>query len=482
MMNVQSTKWYGENRNMNIRNVALTSFLSAGMLLPTGGAFASEAVFVPLRESLEKAGARIEWNEEDRTVSFKLKNGITGMVTVDEAEYRLAGKAGKLSAPVKLVSEKTYIPDELLANIMAENAKYQDPKDAIPSFAVKAAAETEAVDSGSDAADDPAVWLNPADPANSRIIAANKAGGLLVYDLNGKQLQSYKTGKMNNIDLRYDFPLGGKKIDIVAATNRTTNTIDVFSFDGETGELHNVLAEPIRSDMSEVYGFSLYHSLHTGRYYAMVLGKKGEFEQYELFDNGSGQAAGKLVRSFKLATQSEGIVADDEYGSLYIAEEDYAIWKYNAEPGGGEQPVAQVDIADGRRLQDDIEGLTLYYGKDGSGCLIASSQGSNSYAVYKREGNNAYMSNFTIEDGDAIDGTSETDGIDVLGLALGSLYPKGIFVAQDDANDANGTKLNQNFKIVSWEQIASSLSPELAADNGVDPRKLTDRQGNSQGK
>ncbi|MBD0379617.1 phytase [Paenibacillus sp. WST5] len=444
-------------------------------MLPAGGSYAADSDFAPLREQLEKIGAEVSWDEEDRTVMYKLKNGIAGIVTIDEVKYRLAGKEGKLSTPVKLSDQKTYVPNTLMQSILAENAKYQDPKDAIPSVAVKAQGETEAVDSGDDAADDPAIWVDSMDPAKSKLIATNKAGGILVYDLDGKQLQSYKVGKMNNIDLRYDFPLGGKKADIVAATNRTTNTIDVFSVSGDTGELTNIVDKPIKSSMGEVYGFSLYHSLKSGKFYALVLGKKGEFEQYELSDNGSGKVTGKLVREFRLATQSEGMVADDEYGHIYIAEEDAAIWKYNAEPDGGNEAIAQVDIADGRRLQDDIEGLTLYYGKDGSGYMIASSQGSNSYAVYKREGNNPYISNFTIADGDNIDGTSETDGIDVLSFGLGAKYPNGIFVSQDDANYENGKKLNQNFKIVGWEQIAKAIQPNLDMQNSVDPRKLVQR-------
>ncbi|WP_079913716.1 phytase [Paenibacillus sp. 32352] len=460
---------------MKQRKAWIASAMIAGMMLQTLNVSAAEADYVPLRAQLEKLGAKVSWDAKDRTAMFKLKNGIAGIVTINEGTYRLAGKEGKLSSPVQLVNEQTMIPAALLQSILAENAKYQDPKDAVPMFSVKAQGETEAVDSGEDAADDPAIWVDPVDPSKSKLIATNKAGGILVYDLSGKQLQSYNVGKMNNIDLRYDFPLGGKKVDIVAATNRTTNTIDVFSVSGENGELTPIVGEPIKSAMGEVYGFSLYHSLRTGAFYALVLGKKGEFEQYELKDDGTGKVTGKLVREFRLATQSEGLVADDEYGTMYIAEEDVAIWKYNAEPDGGKEPLAQVDIADGRRLQDDIEGLTMYYGKDGTGYLIASSQGSNSYAIYDRQNDNKYISNFNIVDGDRIDGTSETDGIDVLGFGLGAQYPYGIFVSQDDANYENGKKINQNFKIVGWDQIANSAKPKLRMDNTVNPRELVKR-------
>lgn len=455
------------------------STLAACMLAPVipiaTAADAAPKGFDALRTKLQSIGASMQWNSEDQEVRYKLKNGIAGVLTIGEKEYRLAGRTAELSAEVRLVNGVTYVPSELTKLIMAENVKYGKPGDAIPRVKVTATAETAAVDSGEDAADDPAIWVDPANPSNSKLLATNKGGGLLVYDLNGKQLQSYKTGKMNNIDLRYDFPLGGKKIDIAAATNRTTNTIDVFQFKGATGELVNIVAQPIKAKMEEVYGISLYHSLKSGKFYVMALGKDGEFEQYELSDNGKGKIVGKLVREFRLETQSEGMVADDEYGFVYIAEEDAGIWKYGAEPKDGSKPLKQVDIADGRRLEDDAEGLTLYYAKDGKGYLIASSQGSNSYTIYKREGDNAFLSTFKIADSGKIDGTTETDGIDVVGFGLGAQFPYGVFVSQDDVNMDNGKKLNQNFKLVPWERIAQAVQPELAMDNGVNPRELVYR-------
>lgn len=44
---------------------------------------------------------------------------------------------------------------------------------------------------GDDAADDPAIWVNFANPDSSRIIGTDKQGGLAVYDLKGNQLFYY---------------------------------------------------------------------------------------------------------------------------------------------------------------------------------------------------------------------------------------------------------------------------------------------------
>ena len=80
---------------------------------------------------------------------------------------------------------------------------------------INADMETDAVKSGKDAADDPAIWINASNSEKSRIIGTNKDEGIIVYDLHGKELYSYPVGEMNNIDVRYNFPLGGKIVDLV---------------------------------------------------------------------------------------------------------------------------------------------------------------------------------------------------------------------------------------------------------------------------
>lgn len=348
--------------------------------------------------------------------------------------------------------------------------------------------ETEPVNSDDDAADDPAVWVHPKKVGESTIIGTNKKKGLAVYDLSGKQLFFYPVGKINNVDVRYGFTLGGKKVDIVAGSNRTKNSVGVWTVNQTTKELEEVQARDLLSKVEEVYGFCLYKSPKTKKVYAFVVGKSGQVEQWELFDNGQGKIDGKIVRSFALKSQCEGMVADDETGILYVAEENNAIWKFDAEPGSTPedpknkgQEVKGKLIADlsNTALKDDLEGVTIYYAANKKGYLIASSQGNNSYAVFERGGDNAYIGSFSIGNSENIDGTSDTDGIDVIGFALGEKYPNGFFIAQDGTNDEKSkegeeTKANQNFKVVSWEKIVKSLGNKLKIDNTQNPRKINE--------
>ena len=313
--------------------------------------------------------------------------------------------------------------------------------------AVNATIETSPVPSVGDAADDPAIWVNPQDPTQSAIVGTNKQGGIAVYALDGKEIQYLPAGLLNNVDLRAGFSLGGKDAVLVAASNRADNSIALYRLDPSTRMLENVAARKIVTIAT--YGCCLYRSKKSGKVYYFVTSKTGDVEQWELFDNGSGKVDGKSVRRFKVGTQVEGCVSDDELGHFYVSEETVGIWKYGAEPNAGEGRTQVDKTGPGGHLVADVEGLTIAYGKDGTGYLIVSSQGNNSYVIYRREQNNAYVKTFSIAAGNGIDGVEDTDGIDVTMANLGPAFPQGVFVAQDGIND----KGNQNFKLVPLHSI-----------------------------
>ncbi|MDH4031470.1 MAG: phytase, partial [Chromatiales bacterium] len=333
---------------------------------------------------------------------------------------------------------------------------------------VTATLETEPVPSGGDAADDPAIWIHPTDPGLSTIIGTDKRGGLAVYALDGTELQYIPAGRLNNVDLRYDFPLGGQLVDLISAGNRSDDSIAIFAVDPSTRLLGDVAAGTISAGIT-MYGSCMYRSPLSGAFYFFANSLDGEVEQWELFDNGAGAVDAGLTRTFDVGSKVEGCVADDQYADFFIGEEDVGIWRYGAEPDDGESRVA-IDTTDSAALARDVEGLTLYYGPGGTGYLIASSQGNDSYAVYQREGDQGYVLSFNIVDnaGAGIDAVSGTDGIDVTNASLGPAFPFGAFMAQDHDNGAE----NQNFKIVPWEDIASLLDPSLIIDTSVDPRNI----------
>ena len=318
---------------------------------------------------------------------------------------------------------------------------------------VVATVETQPTPQGKnvDSADDPAIWIHPTHPEKSVIIGTDKKGGLATYNLNGEQLNYYPFGSMNNCDLRKGFSLGNDTIDVLAASNRSLQSISLFKI-SENGVLDSVHTRTIVSGMKdEVYGLCMYRSKITGNFYVFVNSKAGEVEQWELSENDR-KIDAVLVRSFSLGTQTEGMVADDETGIIYVGKELAGIWKFDAEPGGSNEGIfIKNSSEENQNIKYDVEGLAIYPTDSVNGYLIASSQGNYSYSVFERQGENKYLGSFRITDG-TFDGVEETDGLEISNVPLPG-FPKGVLVVQDGFNYDDRKKKSQNFKIIDWEMV-----------------------------
>lgn len=318
-----------------------------------------------------------------------------------------------------------------------------------PTASVQARGETAAVGTANaDAADDPAIWRNPADPAASLIVGTDKKAGLYVYDLAGKQLSFIDAGRVNNVDLR---DMGAAGI-IVAASDRNdplNAKLALFRLDPATRKL--IALGKIAVGAGEAYGVCLYRdgaALH-----AFNVLKDGTITQTAIDLTGAAPT-GSIVRTMKLATQSEGCVVDARTHRLYVAEEDVGLWRFDARASGSTAPV-KLASADGYQIVADTEGVALAAEEDADGgYLLVSSQGDNAYAVYRLR-DDAYLGRFRVTAG-KFGATEETDGIEVLTGDFGPGFPGGLFIAQDGHNAPRA----QDFKLVAWADIKAALGLE----------------------
>ena len=317
-------------------------------------------------------------------------------------------------------------------------------------------AETEAVASRGDAADDPAIWANQADPARSLVLGTDKQAGLYVYDLSGAVVQFLAAGRLNNVDLRGGWP-GADGFDVlVAASDRTHQAVALFELSSASGEVRP--AGSIPTDLGDPYGLCLYKDGEA--FHIIVIGKDGQVRQFKTTAVTPAAAVWEEARRFAVGSQSEGCVVDDRMGLLYIGEEGVGIWRYGAQPEAGADRV-QFAAVDGETLVADVEGLTLAPEGEVGGHLIASSQGDSVFVVYRLV-DGALVGRFRLEGGDGVDNVTGTDGLDLALGPVGPDYPAGLFVAQDDENPRKG----QNYKYASWADIWAALTaaPAAAAD------------------
>ena len=314
---------------------------------------------------------------------------------------------------------------------------------AAPPDFVTSDGQTAAVSTPGDAADDPAIWVDHADPARSLVIGNNKLGALETYDLAGRLVQRISDAKQfwGNVDVRGN---------LVATYH--DGGVRIFKVDASTRRLSNVTEGGVVPTSGE--GLCLYRAPR-GDLHVFIIARSSPSltRQYELTDADSdGLFAGKLRRTFDVGSEAEGCVVDDHNGALYVSEEDVALWRYGAEPASGATRVAVGHLRKGvgSRLKADLEGVTLAGDR-----IIVSVQSTGTayrsyFAVYDRT-TNAYVGAFRVTKGANSDDCDGTDGVAAYAGYLGPRFPDGLFVCQDQHNQS--PTANQNFKLVRWDRL-----------------------------
>jgi 3-phytase len=304
--------------------------------------------------------------------------------------------------------------------------------------------------------DDPAVWINPIDPAKSLIIGTDKDqdGGLYVFNLEGK-LQKDKIihglQRPNNVDVAYGLNLGGKLTDIAVTSERFTHKLRVYAlpdmkpvdngglpvFEGQTGE-----------GARDLMGIALYKN-KSGQLYAIAGRKTGPTDgtylwQYLLEDDGTGNVKAKLIRKFGTYSglkEIESIAVDAELGYVYYSDEGKGVRKYHADPEKGNKELALFATTG---FMEDHEGISIYKLTDTTGYILVSDQGANRFQIFPREGTGTNANEHKLIKTVTVK-ANHSDGSEMVSMPLNANFQKGLFIAMSD---------DRTFHLYRWEDIA----------------------------
>lgn len=343
--------------------------------------------------------------------------------------------------------------------------------------------------------------------------------------------------RFNNVDVQYGFNLNGERVDLVVASDRLQDGLRIWKVDAarSTAPLVDVTDPaigrtfPTRPDPADraaaavpnpddgehtAYGLALWRDRVNDRLYAIV-GQNNEavVSMFELVARTDGTVGMQPVTTWQFpyvwrgqdlteendddptrdfSPQFEGMAVDQQTGLLYAGQEDVGIWRIDLRTRLAEAaPFVETTAFNADSpLARDVEGLTIYHGPSGKGYLLASSQGQahgepptlatpgrdDTFAVFAREGGNAYLGSFSIPKNDAlgIDAVQECDGADVTNVALPG-FPGGLLITQDgyndDLNQLDGEQEATNLKFTPWAGIAANFpGGVLMVDTSYDPR------------
>ena len=314
--------------------------------------------------------------------------------------------------------------------------------------------------------DDPAIWVNRGNPANSLIVGTVKVaapdGALAVFGLDGKLRQLLKgPDRPNNVDVEYGLDLDATPTDIAVLTERLGRRLRAYAISRDGSALRDISAgkmpilEGASGDEGAPMGIGLYRRPRDGAIFAIIAPKAGPREnylwQYRLQDDGTGRVKAAFVRrfgAFSGAGEIEAVAVDDELGFVYYADEDAGIHKYRADP---DAPDANRELAlfGTTGYEQDREGIGIYAGRDGTGYIVSIDQlpRDSVFHVYKREGEQGRPHDHSAELARFRGGADSTDGLDVTSAPLGPDFPDGLVVAMNSSS--------RNFLLYRWRDIAA---------------------------
>ena len=388
-------------------------------------------------------------------------------------------------------------------------------------------------------ADDPAIYVDAADAAKSLVITAVKNGGIRVYGLDGTLKQTLlpaEDGRINNVDVVYGVTLAdGSSADLVIGADRGLDMIRVYRIDAAAAEPLTEITDPGATrafptrylpeatetednpldDQDTVYGLAAWHDTASGTVW--IVGTQRHQPVAGVFKLVIGPAGARAVldHDFRVpathdgqdlfsendddalldfSPQFEGTVIDRTTGTIYAGQEDVGIW--TVAPTGGEPVLAYATRGSTKSsfnnpdsvISRDVEGLTIYYGENGTKYLLASSQGGahgeapapdapydDSFAVFAIGDGLDLLGSFRVAAAGDLDAVQESDGADVTSVGLPG-FENGLFITQDgyagDLNGLDGETASTNFKFVDWAEIAATFDPPLVVTpQGWNPRR-----------
>jgi 3-phytase len=308
--------------------------------------------------------------------------------------------------------------------------------------------------------DDPAIWVNPADPAKSLIIGTDKdvEGALYVFDLEGKIIADKTVvglKRPNNVDIAYGLMVAGDTLDIAVTGERFTHNMRIFSlpnmkpidgggipvFEGETGV-----------EFRDLMGVALYKRPSDGAIFAIMGRKTGPTDgsylwQYLLEGTAEGTVEATLVRKFGIFSgikEIEAIAVDHELGYIYYSDENVGVRKYHADPEMGDEELALFGT---EGFTDDNEGISIFDAGNGKGFILVSDQQANQFHIFQREGTSDNPHQHNLLKVIKVS-TNESDGSEISNVAFNATFKNGIFVAMSD---------NRTFQYYRIEDILGDL-------------------------
>ena len=312
--------------------------------------------------------------------------------------------------------------------------------------------------------DDPAIWVDPVDPARTLVVGTDKDsdGALYVFGLDGRVREDLVVRGLlrpNNVDIARGVMLGGKTVDLVIVAERFAHRLRVYTLPDmrpvDGGGIPVFEGERAR----DVMGVAAWVRPADGALLATVsrsdrhAPKQGYLHQYRLVDDGTGALRGIKARAFgewSGRKEIEALSVDPAGGHLFASDETFGLRKYRVDPAAedADEELAAFGLTGFTR---DHEGSAVMRDAAGRAWLWVSDQQAGTLRVFDLAGSPGKPDEPRFV-GHVPIAARETDGIDLVASDLPG-FPGGLLVAMSD---------DRTFHFYAIDDLLKALVPAAA--------------------
>lgn len=301
----------------------------------------------------------------------------------------------------------------------------------------------------------PAIWIHPDDPAQSKIIGSDydPNGGLFLFNLNGELGKvALELQKPYGVDVEYNFRRNKMEIDIAATVESALGKLRIFVLPHlqpiDEGGLQILGPDRTRGDVA----VALYRRRPDGAFFAVVGApaqpdRPGCLSLFHLYAGEGKKITAEFAGQFgQLAKPGTvpAITVDDEAGYIYYLDPNAGIRKIAANPDNPEAGRELALFGTGELLSSRGS-IAIYKIYDGTGYILVSDPVSERLFVYSREGSKGkphdhqLVKTLKLQQGQS--------GCEVTNVAVGPQFPGGLLVSPTR---------ERSYNFYSWEKLAGN--------------------------
>jgi 3-phytase len=322
--------------------------------------------------------------------------------------------------------------------------------------------------SGGAAVNDVALWVNPANPAASRLITADQNNGLFTYALDGGEVQGVTEALFLSVDVVSGVPgLPGDSRTLVLGASPSLSGLVPYVMDAvpDAGLLTRL--SPTSPPLSQGTNYGTVRLIRgaDGSFQAFggLAGAGGGLRQFTLTPTDGGVSA-TLVREIPTGGVVQGLVVDPAYGTVYVAAQGQGLYRYGANADAGTQGQQVVGLSNDGGLSS-VGRMALYALNGTEGYLVVSDPNASTFVLFDRRTLGRVGSFQLVQPDGGTDGVDQSRGLVVYPGSLGAAFPEGLFAAHDAFSSST---LGDNVKLTSWGNVARAFTPPLGIAQPLD--------------